>query len=151
MLHKLFKGHKYVEYSDGYDGIEPTYSCAVCDSENIVKRSKVNMLDEINGKIFTLACEVHGLEKGDLKALPTYEMIKEFLIDNDWAVDDNKTSPDTASYGYELNEEKLAEALKEGLRPAPPSILVAKNKKQQKEWQKEYPYLKVLLEERMPE
>lgn len=44
-------------------------------------------MDDINEKIFKLACEIHGLEYGDLKALPTYEMIKKFLIDNEWAVE----------------------------------------------------------------
>lgn len=44
------------------------------------------MINEINEDIFELSCKIHGLEMGDLKALPTYEMIKEFLIAHDFAV-----------------------------------------------------------------
>jgi len=43
--------------------------------------------NSLNDKIFTLACAVHGLEKGDTRALATYEMIKQFLVDNDFSVE----------------------------------------------------------------
>jgi hypothetical protein len=39
-------------------------------------------INDLNDKILTLACAVHGLEKGDTRALTTYEMIKKFLQDN---------------------------------------------------------------------
>lgn len=43
--------------------------------------------DNVNEKIFRLACELHGLEYGDLRALGSYEIIKQFLIENEWAIE----------------------------------------------------------------
>ncbi len=40
-------------------------------------------MSELNEKIFDLACELHGLEHGDKRALSSYEQIKQFLIEND--------------------------------------------------------------------
>ena len=47
---------------------------------------KMSNVENLNDKIFTLACKLHGLEKGDTRALASYEMIKQFLIDNDFSV-----------------------------------------------------------------
>lgn len=38
-------------------------------------------INDLNKKLFELACAIHGLEYGDHRALPTYEMIKQFLKD----------------------------------------------------------------------
>jgi hypothetical protein len=38
-------------------------------------------VNDINQEVFKLACEVHGLEEGDTRALGTYEMIMNFLRD----------------------------------------------------------------------
>ena len=38
-------------------------------------------IEDINQEVFNLACELHGLEKGDTRALKRYEMLMKFLRD----------------------------------------------------------------------
>lgn len=43
-------------------------------------------MNTVNKDIFELACKVHGLEVGDTRALATYEMIKQFLVEHNFYV-----------------------------------------------------------------
>src|SRR3990167_4615026 len=55
----------------------------------------------------------------------------------------------TISVGSSLDQRRIDETISALYEHNPPVVLVAKNKKQQKQWQKDYPHLKVVLEQRM--
>lgn len=44
-------------------------------------------MNTVNKDVFELACKLHGLEIGDTRALASYEMIKQFLVDHDFMVE----------------------------------------------------------------
>ena len=70
-----------------------------------------------------------------------------------WLPDRKKAKLANIVQQYQMNKKRdeIERMFKSIYQTGGPVILVAKNKRQQREWQKEYPHLEVLIEERMPE